>query len=33
MQKYGGEFLYKGKKTSITPEEEKNIKKENQKIR
>lgn len=33
MQKYGGEFLYKGEKTSITPEEEKNIKKENQKTR
>ena len=33
MQKYGGEFLYKGEKTSITPEEEKNIKKEHQKTR
>lgn len=32
IQKYGGEFLYKGEKTSIMPEKErKNIKKENQK--
>lgn len=33
MQKYGGEFLYKGEKTSIMPEKERNIKKENQKTR
>ena len=34
MQKYGGEFLHKGEKTSIMPEKErKNIKKENQKTR
>lgn len=34
IKKFGGEFLYKGEKTSIMPEEErKNIKKENQKTR
>lgn len=33
MQKYGGEFLYKGKRTFIMPEEERDIKKENQKTR
>lgn len=33
IKKFGGEFLYRGKKTSIMPEEERNIKKENQKTR
>lgn len=33
IKKFGVEFLYKGEKTSIMPEEERKIKKENQKTR